>query len=432
MVRDSFPPPTAPAVPAPSAARRSFLKTAAAGAVAAGNWPGAHAADGTSRTLNLAVVGGGGQGRYVLGELSRAYKQSPDVPGCRVVAVCDVDADRLRDLARDARDRNREAGLPEPVAAFADYHELLRKTGDLDAVLVATPGHQHAGPAVAACDAGLAVYCEKPLANSEEDCDAILAAADRNGTVFQVGTHERSNPRVRRACELVRGGVLGELREIILHLPTAGGHHRAVKRLPPGAAVRVPPASLDYDAWLGDAAERPAAWPEMNRRRGASAGPHFWWRFKHAFGGGELTDRGAHVLDIAQLATGRDDADDWRPTALTAAGAVPDGFYDAVLDYEFALTFPSGPKYLGTTAGERGVRFVGEAGELFVAVHGGKLAATPAAILDADAPETLGRVPSHHANFLTAAAGRAAPTAPTRAGHRTAVLCHRINATLRA
>ena len=423
------------------ASRRSFL-AASAGAVAAvplsaARWPGAFAGEGTPETLNVAVVGAGGQGRHLMGEFARAHDLAPGVPGCRIAAVCDVDADRLRNAADLAGELNAAAGANGEVQSFADYQELLKKTGDLDAVVVATPDHRHAPPAVAAADAGLAVYCEKPLANTIEDCAAIRDAAVRNGVVCQVGTHERSNDKVRRACELVRGGALGEVRRVVLQMPVGQAHHRAVQAVT-ADTPRVPvPAALDYAAWLGDQTG-PDAWPDVRAAYPelsewmTDAGPHFWWRFVTAFGGGEMTDRGAHILDIAQLALGRDDADDWEPTEITATGTASDGFFDAIMDYEFRVDFPNGPAYTGTTEGPRGLRFEGEAGSLFVAVHGGATTADPPGLADATVDAGLGRVPSHRANFLSAVAGDAEPTAPVEAGYRTAVICHRVNAALRA
>ena len=422
------------------APRRSFLAASAGvlagGSIKAAAWPGAFAGVRSPEVLNVAVVGCGGQGRHNLREVSR-FGGTDGLPAVRVAAVCDADADRLTDAVALADESNAAAGVTGGVRAFADYQDLLAGTPDLDAVVVATPDHRHAAPAVAAADAGLAVYCEKPLANSVEDCDAIRDAARRNRTVFQVGTHERSNPRVRRACELVRGGVLGEVRRVVLQMPVDQGHHRAVISTPAGAPRVAPPASLDYAAWLGPGNAGPEEWPDMRAVRPdlpdwmVGAGPHFWWRFKNAFGAGELTDRGAHILDVAQLALGRDDGADWEPTDIKATGTVPDGFYDAVMDYSFELTFPSGPPVVGTTSGERGVRFEGENGELFVAIHGGGTTADPPELLDALVGVDLGRVPGHHANFLAAVLGRAEPVAPLEAGYRTAVLCHRVNAALR-
>ena len=419
-------------IPTPAADRRAFL----AGSLAASAFPGAFAAGRRAPDVfDVAVIGCGGQGRHNLRELSKAGGTG-GLPAVRVAAVCDADASRLADAAALAEEVNAAAGVAGGVRSFANHQDLLAETGELDAAVVATPDHRHAAPAVAAADAGLAVYCEKPLANSVADCDAIRDAARRNGTVFQVGTHERSNPRVRRACELVRGGALGEVRRVVLQMPVDGRHHRAVQAVSAGTP-RVPvPAALNYAAWLGGETG-PDAWPDMAAAAEnlpgwmPAAGPHFWWRFVHAFGGGETTDRGAHILDIAQLALGRDDADDWEPTDITATGTVPGGFYDAVMEYSFEIAFPSGPNYVGTTEGERGVKFEGERGELFVAVHGGRTTADPPELLDADVAD-LGRVPGHHANFLAAALGRAEPTAPLEAGYRTAVLCHRVNAALRA
>ena len=427
-----------------SSTRRSFLETASAGiAVAAcpvsfAGETGENDAGGEPKVVRLALIGCGGQGLNNLRNLFKAAG-TDGAPAVRAVAVCDVDSARLAEGVALANLSN--GGGPD-CRGFADHAALLKEVGgELHAAVVGTPDHQHAPPSIAAADAGLAVYCEKPLANSVADCDAILAAAERNGVLLQVGSHERSNDRVRRACELVRGGALGELKEVVLQMPTEQSHHRAVAATTAEAPRMPPPASLDYAMWLGDAStveEAPAGWPDMKAVDPQLPGwmprhgPHFWWRFLSTFGAGEITDRGAHILDVAQLATGRDEGDGWRPVSVTAEGDDrPGAFYDAPMRYEFTVTFPSGPPYVGTTEGPRGVRFEGEKGSLFVAVHGGRTTAEPADLLNAETTVDLGRTASHHANFLRAVIGEESLFAPVRAGHRTAVLCHQINAALK-
>ncbi|QDT14013.1 Gfo/Idh/MocA family protein [Alienimonas californiensis] len=428
-----------------SASRRLFLGASAATAAVAG-WSKptrAALAPGESKrtdgVTNLALIGCGGQGRHNLSRMFDAAKAA-DVGPVRAIAVCDADSARTADAVALANALN---GGGAECLGFDNHAALLQAVGaDLDAVIVATPDHQHAPASIAAADAGLAVYCEKPLANSVADCDAILAAARRNDVLLQVGSHERSNDRVRRACELIRGGALGALKEVVLQMPTEQEHHRAVAATTVAAPTVPPPSSLDYAMWLGDstaAAPGPATWPDMKAVDPQlpgwmpQTGPHFWWRFVSAFGAGEITDRGAHILDIAQLATGRDDAEDWRPTSVTGTGGDrPGAFYDAPMRYDFRVTFSCGPDYVGTTEGERGLRFVGERGEVFVAVHGGATTAEPAALLDAATDVDLGRTASHHANFLRSLAGEETLFAPVQAGHRTAVLCHLINDALRA
>ncbi len=437
-----------------SASRRQFLGAASVGAaVVASGSRSAGAAAGTNGrrrddgVTNLALIGCGGQGKSNLKRMFDAAK-SDDVKPVRLIALCDADADRTAAALKMAKDLNGD-GLE--CHAFADYAALLKAVGaDLDAVIVATPDHQHAPASIAAAEAGIAVYCEKPLANSIADCDAMLAAAQGSGVPFQVGSHERSNAKVRRACELVRGGALGPLKEVVLQMPTEQSHHRAVAATTAAAPLVPPPSSLNYAMWLGAAGapapgapasgdQTPAGWPNMKavdpKLPGwmPQAGPHFWWRFVTAFGAGEITDRGAHILDIAQLATGRDDADDWQPTAVTGTGGDrPGAFFDAPMRYDFRVTFASGPGYVGSTDGPRGVKFVGEKGELFVAVHGGATTAEPASLTEAETDVDLGRTASHHANFLRTLAGEETLFAPAQAGHRTAVLCHQINAALRA
>ena len=395
--------------------------------------------------IHLAVIGCGGQGRRNLERMFEAAKGA-DVPAVRALAVCDADSARAADLKRPRRTDGTAAG---PTAARSPPPRpcWTPSGSELDAVIVATPDHQHAPAAVAAADAGLAVYCEKPLANSVSGLRRDpRRRGGRNGVPFQVGSHERSNAKVRRACELVRGGALGELKEVVLQMPTEQAHHRAVAATTAAAPLVPPPSSLDYAMWLGDKTPADSSARDPRRVAGHAVGGPGRCRTGcrspgRTSGGGSsarsgparVTDRGAHILDIAQLATGRDDADDWRPTAVTGAGGDrPGAFYDAPMRYDFRVTFASGPEYVGTTEGDRGLRFVGEKGELFVAVHGGKTTAEPASLLDAATDVDLGRTASHHANFLRSLSRRGELFAPARAGHRTAVLCHQINAALKA
>ena len=273
---------------------------------------------------------------------------------------------------------------------------------------------------MAALDAGKDVYCEKPLANSIYESRQIVEAVKRNNRVLQVGSMERSNEKCRYAAELVRNGRIGKLKSMRVHLPFTEKHiqdAKAMKVMPPPMPV---PEGFDYDFWLGHTPK-----VEYTEKR-----CHFFWRFNLAYGGGEMTDRGAHVIDIGQLAN---NSDDTGPVEIEAKGVQnPGSLWNAFWDYNFTNTYANGVQMIGTTEEPRGIKFEGTDGWIFVAIHGGKLSASKPEILKEKIAENeihLGRTPEpypngHRRHFLDCVKSRQQPFAFAEAGHRTASICH--------
>ncbi|MHC4674653.1 MAG: Gfo/Idh/MocA family protein, partial [Planctomycetota bacterium] len=189
------------------ATRRDVLKQAATASVGALSFPyivsssalGNACATAPSNRIVMGCIGSGGMGRGNIGR----FMGSDEV---QMVAVCDVD-DRH---SKRARNKVNEKYGNQDCATYKDFRELLARK-DLDAVIVATPDHWHALASVAALNAGKDVYCEKPLANSIGEGRAVCEAAAKNKRVLQTGSQERSGPRARFACELVRNGRIGKL-----------------------------------------------------------------------------------------------------------------------------------------------------------------------------------------------------------------------------
>ncbi len=396
--------------------RREFLKRSAASVAAIGApWivpasvfggPGKVA---PSDRIVLGLIGSGGMGRANAG----AFMNEPDV---QFVAVCDVDREHLR-LGSDLV--NEKNGNTD-CEGYADFRELLAHEG-LDAVVVATPDHWHALATIGAAQAGKDIYCEKPLANSIGEGRAMCQAVTQNDRILQTGSHERSGDNARYACEIVRSGRLGKIHTVRINMPCDQDHHNAVRQLknvPPTMPI---PEGFDYDFWLGHTADVPYTEKRC----------HFSWRFILAYGGGEMTDRGAHIIDLAQLALGTDATG---PVKYSARGvASTTSLFDAFMDFDFENTYANGIRMIGSNEGPRGVRFEGDDGWLFIHVHGAKLEAHPAELLDpAQAPEpSLGRTPSHRRNFLDAMRSRQQPFAHAEIGHRTATICHLNNLAMR-
>jgi predicted dehydrogenase len=393
----------------PSTNRRDFLKQSAvlaAPLVIPATALGREGRAAASERIVLGVIGTGGRGR----SLTNAFLSQPDV---QVVAVCDVDEKHLKAGQQIV---HKKYGNTD-CRAYKDFRELLRHRG-LNAVVVATPDHWHALASIAAANAKLDVYCEKPLANSVAEGRAICEAVRRNNVVLQTGSHERSNSNGRFACELVRNGKIGRLHTVRINLPCTDPHHKAVRatlKVPPVMPV---PAGFDYDFWLG---HTPAV-PYTEKRC------HFFWRFILAHGGGEMTDRGAHVIDIGHLGA---DVDATGPTEIEATGVRPkSNLFDVFWDYNFTATYSNGVKFVGTAEGPRGLKFEGSDGWVFVHIHGCRLEASSPALLKEN-PESfrikLGRSPGHQRNFLDCVKSRLAPVATAEIGHRSASICHLLN-----
>ncbi len=181
--------------------RRSFLKSAAAGGVFLGLPAATYRAsllaqDKPSETVRVGCIGLGGQGT---GNMKAIRKN--------VVAVCDVDKGHVSAAAAEL-----EKGGRKPQT-FADYRKLLASK-DIDAVLISTPDHWHALITVDACNAGKDVYCEKPLTLVVAEGRAMVKAARDNKRIVQTGSQQRSAKEFRQACELVRNGALGKLKQV--------------------------------------------------------------------------------------------------------------------------------------------------------------------------------------------------------------------------
>jgi predicted dehydrogenase len=251
-----------------SVARRTFLKNSGALAVGAYFAPlGLKAAP--NDTINIGVIGCRGMG---FSDLRSMLK----VAGTRCVALCDVDAEVLSKRAADVA-----AATGTAPRLYGDYRALL-DDADVDAVIIGTPDHWHCLQMVDACSAGKDVYAEKPLANSIDEANRMVRAADRYGRVIQVGQWQRSAAHWQEAMDFVHSGALGEVRTVKAWVYWSRTRNIVKK---PDAPV---PEGVDYDMWLGPAPQRP-----FNPNRF-----HFNFRWYWDYAGGLMTDWGVHLIDM--------------------------------------------------------------------------------------------------------------------------------------
>ena len=325
-------------------------------------------------------------------------------------AVCDVD----RDVLARAAKLMENGGVSRP-ATCGDYRKLLDRK-DIDAVVIATPDHWHALMTIHACQAGKDVYCEKPLSLTIREGRAMVEAARTHHRVVQTGSQQRSEARFRQACELVRSGKIGKVQTVLVGIP-------AVNWPPPPVPDSAPPAELDYDRWLGPAPQRP-----YNAKR-----VHYNFRFYWDYSGGQMTNFGAHHIDIAQWALGMDESG---PVATEGKATFNKSKWFEVP--ETCRVYHAYPGDITLILGQEqkdipeGVTFLGTQGRLFV--DRDKLTSSPENIakLKLGASNTHLYVSvNHHQNFLDCVKSRKRPVADVEIGHRSATVCHLGNIALR-
>jgi predicted dehydrogenase len=383
--------PAATASP-PRLDRRTWL--AATGAVLSA----ATAARGMARQpgdrIRVGAIGVGGRGRLLLEQLPQTAE---------LVAICDCNLSRAEEFTKQ-----RGGGWE----VCQDYRRLLDRA-DIDAVIMATGDFQRALPCIHACQAGKDVYAEKPLTLTVAEGRAIVNAARRHQRVFQVGTQQRSMTINRLACEFVRDGGLGRLREV-----RAVNYQGPRDHPEPWPVAEPVPAGLDWNAWLNQAAERPFA------------GLWLGWMQWRDFAGGEMTNWGAHGVDQIQWALG---ADDTGPVHLAPLADGPPGAvlarYASGVEVRFMLE--KGP--MG------GAVFIGDRGKL--EINRNKITSNPPEIaagilahVDVAAEEVawsdqtaLWQAGQHLQNWLDCIHTRDTPVADVEIGHRSITVCHLAN-----
>jgi predicted dehydrogenase len=391
--------------------RRQFLGTTGTAAIATIAGPNiflnrTKAATGQNPAdfIRVGFIGVGNQGSGNLGRLMK-----------NAVAVCDVDATRMREAKAKVEKAN-----SRPCAAYGDYRKLLEDKS-LDAVCITTPDHWHVLPAIHACQAGKDVYCEKPLTLFISEGQALVKAVRNHRRILQTGSQQRSDAKFLQACEYIRSGRIGKVKTVKVGLSAVNYTSRAKPLVAPDTE---PPAELDYDRWLGPAPRRP-----YNQNR-----VHYLFRFFWDYSGGQMTNWGAHHLDIAQWALGMDNSG---PVEITGSAV-----YNAEKLYETPEKFDVTYKYAGGTVIEcssgtgkfkGGCTFEGEKGTIFITR--GTIQSTPEAILEEPLDAKSVRLyasTNHFQNWLDCIKSRQDPICPVETGHRSSTVCHLGNIAIRS
>ncbi len=335
-----------------------------------------------SDTLNIAIVGMGGQGT----------QNSLELVGENIVAVCDVDLDftakQIGDQQKDNKGNPRENGVKlleqfTRAAKYSDFREMLDKQKDIDAVVVATPDHLHATIAKSAMQMGKHVYVQKPLTYSVHEARVLRRTAQETGVVTQMGNQGHSSDDARLINEWVQAGVIGAVREVhvwtnrpiwpqgvprpaseqmLADAQRRAFEQRAAQQLRSSASLQKPPAgapqqrsqpfkyqppewdrrgvsdrlatamwgdykpskNLHWDLYLGPVAEEIRYHPIYHP---------FNWRGWVSFGVGALGDMGAHLIDHPFWALGLT-----YPTSIEATSTTWGGPRDNPVSYPLSMT----------------------------------------------------------------------------------------------
>jgi predicted dehydrogenase len=391
--------------------RRHFLATASAAFVPA------------NERITLGVIGCGNQG---IGDM-RGFLRDQRV---QVVAVCDVNRQSPgywdgglagREPARSFVEwhyaRDKKSGSFKGCDTYEDFRQLLARK-DIDAVLIALPDHWHSIPVIMAARAGKDIYGEKPLSLTIHEGRLMADAVKKYNRVFQCGSQQRSDPRFRKACEIVRNGRIGKLHTVRVGLP--GGtpdYGRTQDRQDPEPI----PEGFNYDLWLGPAPAAPYS----------PARCHVNFRWILDYSGGQITDWGGHHPDIAHWGMG---AELSGPTSIRNGQATwaKEKIWNTATDFYFEANYASGVRMIVSSRLRGGVTFEGSDG--WVWVNRGAIESSPASLLDYEPAENeirLPRSPNHFRNFIDCVRSRQQPIAPIEQAHRSITVSHLGNISLR-
>lgn len=380
--------------------RRQFLGKAVGTASAAVVFPyvvpgSVLGAAAPSERITLGFIGAGKQSKHLM-------KSFLNSPGTHVLAACDVDKLKLARGKKIVEDyyAGKNRGPYKGCDTYGDFRDLLARD-DIDAVVISTPDHWHAITVIQSAKAGKDIFCEKPLSQTIAEARAMVNAVRRYGRVFQTGSMQRSNWRFRQGCELVRNGYIGELKHV-----TVGVGGPAAN---PPLEVQPVPDYLDWDMWLGPAQWRPYH-EELSPHLSWDGFPH--WRNNSQFGGGGMTDWGAHHFDIAQWGMGMDESG---PVEIIP----PDGKDVKVLTYRYANGVTM------TRDKANGILFTGTKGK--VETNRSHFQTWPEGLKDQKIganEKHLYESRNHYVDWLDAIRKRSKPICDIEIGCRSVTVCH--------
>ena len=349
----------------------------------------------------------------------------------RIVAVADPDSKRAvsgkQFIESWYAQKTGKAGYID-VKIYEDYRLLLQNP-DIDAVIISTPDHWHAQPAIEAALAGKDIYLQKPTSLTIREGRLLSDVVRRQKVILQVGTQQRSMEQFRIAAELVRNGRIGKLETVKIGLPGDPSG--------PDAPEMPVPKNLNYDMWLGSTPE--IYYTEMRVHPQNSLTDRPGWLRCEQFGAGMITGWGQHHFDSAAWGM---DTELTGPVTVEAVAQFPkSGLWDVHGDFMAKAEYKNGITMLTSGGYPNGVRYEGTEGWIFVTR--GSYTASPSdpvaktgnsTALDASDPEILSSLikdnethlyvsNEQHGNWLDCIKSRKEPISPVETGHRACSVC---------
>jgi predicted dehydrogenase len=289
--------------------RREFVG-AAAGAAAITFVPArVLGKDAPSDLVNIAVVGSGGHGAFVVTQMLRAG-------GINVVALCDVDSWSANHIETKEYGSRKITGLFKQFPKLPKYKDfrvmLTKEQKNIDAVVITTPEHIHISAAAMAMKMGKHVYCSKLLGHNIHEIRLATQLAEEYGVITQMGIGNHTTEIFHRAVEIIQAGDIGEVKDAFVWCDNEWDKYQGPKAWPPRAArdynpkhadrqlreKKPVPDHLDWDLWLGP--RQPHPYPGTGRGLYHPSNWRSWW----AFGNGRIGDIGSHAVDLVFWALG--------------------------------------------------------------------------------------------------------------------------------
>ena len=371
-------------------------------------------------------------GQIGVGRIARAHDlhETLKYDVARIVAVSDVDSKRLKDgkqLVDDYYAKKLEKRKYIEAKMYDDYREMLLNK-DIDAVMISTPDHWHAQPAVEAALAGKDIYLQKPTSLTVKEGRILSDIVQEKGVILQMGTQQRSSPQFRIAAELVRNGRIGKIHTVKIGLPGD----------PSGPEVPdMPvPSNLNYDMWLGSTPDVPYTETGVHPQHDYSRPG--WLRLEQ-YGAGMITGWGQHHIDSANWGI---DTEYTNPVEIEAVAQFPkSGLWNVHGDFMVKALYENGIEMLISGGYPNGIRYIGSEGWIFVSrgdyqatASDPKSKASSSKALDASDPSILTSViqdneihlyksSEQHGNWLDCIQSRKEPISPVEPGHRACATC---------
>jgi len=409
--------------------RRNFINKTALGTAAAVGFPSIVPASvlGKNAPSNKINIGQIGCGRIAL---SHDMHDTLKFDQARIMAVCDVDANRV-DKAKVFVDKKYQEMTGKAkymdTKTYGDYREMLMNK-DIDAVMISTPDHWHSQPALEAALAGKDIYLQKPTSLTVKEGQQLRAAVQEKKVILQVGTQQRAMPQFRIAAELVRNGRIGKIHTVKIGLPgdPAG----------PEAPEMSIPSNLNFDMWLGSTPEVPyteiGVHPQNDYSRPG-------WLRQRNYGAGMITGWGQHHYDSAAWGMNTELTG---PISVEALAEFPkSGLWNVHGDFMVKHQYENGMTVYTSGGYTNGIKYIGDDGWIFVSRGSYQASASDpvsqeksAQALNASDPKILTsvigenethleKIEDQHGNWLDAIKTRKAPISPIEKGHKACTIC---------